>query len=163
MSLILFTLHDTDAPGNFSCTSLKRNYFGHLSLYLPCPLPSLTMFSPCWWSVNNLASLVTQMVKSLLAMQKRWVQSLCWEHPPNKGKTTHSSILAGDSCGQRSLMGVPLWLQTVGHNWVVKHTNTLPLVPLILFLYTEETTPDLPPVNFKIIHSNLCYMPFDWI
>ena len=34
------------------------------------------------------------MVKSLLAMQEPWVQSLHWEHPPKKGTTTHFSILA---------------------------------------------------------------------
>ena len=61
-------------------------------------------------------SLVAQMVKSLLAMQEPWVQSLHWEHPPKKGMTTHFSILAGESCGQRSLMGGPWYLPRVGHN-----------------------------------------------
>ena len=40
------------------------------------------------------ASLVTQMVKSLPAVQETWVQSLDWEDPPEKGIATHSSILA---------------------------------------------------------------------
>ena len=40
------------------------------------------------------ASLVVQLVKNLLAMQKTWVQSLGWEDPLEKGKATHSSILA---------------------------------------------------------------------
>ena len=40
------------------------------------------------------ASLVTQMVKNLTAMQKTWVWSLGWEEPLEKGKATHSSILA---------------------------------------------------------------------
>ena len=40
------------------------------------------------------ASLVAQLVKSLPAMQETWVQSLGWENPPEKGKATHSSILA---------------------------------------------------------------------
>ena len=39
------------------------------------------------------ASLVTQTVKNLPAM-KTWVQSLGWEDPLEKGKATHSSILA---------------------------------------------------------------------
>jgi len=39
------------------------------------------------------ASLVAQLVKNLLAMQKTWVQSLGWEDPLEKGKATHSSIL----------------------------------------------------------------------
>ena len=40
------------------------------------------------------ASLVAQLVKNLLARQKTWVQSLGWEDPLEKGKATHSSILA---------------------------------------------------------------------
>ena len=34
------------------------------------------------------------MVKSLPAMQETWVRSLGWEVPLEKGKTTHSTILA---------------------------------------------------------------------
>ena len=40
------------------------------------------------------ASLVTQMVKNLHAMQETQVQSLGWEDPLEKGMTAHSSILA---------------------------------------------------------------------
>ena len=40
------------------------------------------------------ASLVAQLVKNPPAMQETWVQSLGWEDPLEKGKTTHSSILA---------------------------------------------------------------------
>ena len=40
------------------------------------------------------ASLVAQLVKNPPTMQETWVQSLGWEDPPEKGKTTHSSILA---------------------------------------------------------------------
>ena len=40
------------------------------------------------------ASLVAQLVKSLPAMWETWVQSLCWNDPLEKGKATHSSILA---------------------------------------------------------------------
>ena len=40
------------------------------------------------------ASLVAQLVKSPLAMQETWVRSLGWEDPIEKGKATHSSILA---------------------------------------------------------------------
>ena len=41
------------------------------------------------------ASLVAQMVKNLSAMQETGVQSLGQEDPLEKGKATHSSILAG--------------------------------------------------------------------
>ena len=40
------------------------------------------------------ASLVSQLVKNLPAMQETWIQSLDWEDPLEKGKATHSSILA---------------------------------------------------------------------
>ena len=40
------------------------------------------------------SSLVAQLVKNPLAMQETWVQPLCWEDPLEKGKATHSSILA---------------------------------------------------------------------
>ena len=39
-------------------------------------------------------SLVAQLVKNLPAMRETWVQSLGWEDPLEKRKTTHSSILA---------------------------------------------------------------------
>ena len=39
------------------------------------------------------ASLVTQTVKNLPAMQETQVQSLGWEDPLEKGMATHSSIL----------------------------------------------------------------------
>ena len=38
--------------------------------------------------------LVAQLVKNLPAMRETWVQSLGWEDPLEKGKATHSSILA---------------------------------------------------------------------
>ena len=39
-------------------------------------------------------TLVAQLLKNLPAMQETWVQSLGWEDPLEKGKATHSSILA---------------------------------------------------------------------
>ena len=40
------------------------------------------------------ASLVAQLVKNLPAVRETWVRSLGWEDPLEKGKATHSSILA---------------------------------------------------------------------
>ena len=40
------------------------------------------------------ASLVAQLVKSLPAMRETWVWFLGWEDPLEKGKATHSNILA---------------------------------------------------------------------
>ena len=39
-------------------------------------------------------SLVAQLVKNLPAMWETWVHSLGWEDPLEKGKATHSSVLA---------------------------------------------------------------------
>ena len=58
------------------------------------------------------ASFVAQLVKNPLAMQETWVQSLGWEDPLEKGKATHSSILAWRIQDIQS-MG----LQRVRHNW----------------------------------------------
>ena len=52
--------------------------------------------------------LVTQLLKNLPAMWRTWVQSLGWEDPLEKGKTTHFSILAWRIPG----------LQRVGHSSV---------------------------------------------
>ena len=38
--------------------------------------------------------LVAQMVQNPAAMQETWVPSLGWKDPLEKGKATHSSILA---------------------------------------------------------------------
>ena len=51
------------------------------------------------------ASLVAQLVKNLPAMQETWVQSLGWKDPLEKGKATHSSILA---------WRIPLTLESMG-------------------------------------------------
>ena len=37
---------------------------------------------------------MAQLVKNLPAMRETWVRSLVWEDPLEKGKATHSSILA---------------------------------------------------------------------
>ena len=37
---------------------------------------------------------MAQLVKNPPAMQETWVQSLGWEDPLEKGKATHSSVLA---------------------------------------------------------------------
>ena len=43
----------------------------------------------CSW-----ASLVAQLIKKLPSMGETWVRFLGWEDPLEKGKATHSSILA---------------------------------------------------------------------
>ena len=52
----------------------------------------LYMVNTRLWSFR--ASLVAQLVKNPPAMRETWVRSLGWEDPLEKGKATHSSILA---------------------------------------------------------------------
>ena len=44
--------------------------------------------------LHTRASLVAQLGKDPPATQETWVRSLGWEDPLEKGKATHSSILA---------------------------------------------------------------------
>ena len=72
------------------------------------------------------ASLVTQMVKNLPAMQETQVWSLGWEDPLEKGIATHASILAwripltDDFGGWQSMDS-----QRIRHHWV---TNTFTFI-----------------------------------
>ena len=54
-------------------------------------------------------SLLAQMVKILPAMQETQVWSLGREDPLEKGMATHSTILAWEFHGQRSLEGYSPW------------------------------------------------------
>ena len=55
------------------------------------------------------ASLVTKMVKNLLALQEKWVQSLGQDDPLEKGMDIHFSILAWRIHGQSILDGYSPW------------------------------------------------------
>ena len=57
------------------------------------------------WSCWFVLLLVAQMVKSLPAMQKTWVQSLGQEDPLKKEMATHSIFLPGKSHGWMNLVG----------------------------------------------------------
>ena len=75
-----------------------------------------------------MASLVTQMVKNLPAMQETWVSSLGWEDLLEKEMATHSSILAWkipwtEKPGRLQSMGS----QRFGHNWATSLSLSLSL------------------------------------
>src|SRR5574341_832378 len=57
--------------------------------------------------------LVAQLVKNLPAVWETWVQSLGWKDTLEKGKATHSSILAYRIPWTVQSMGS----QKVGHDW----------------------------------------------
>ena len=62
------------------------------------------------------ASLVAQRLKRLPAMWETWVRSLGWEDPLEKGKATHSSILAWKSPWTEQPGGLEsMKLQRVAH------------------------------------------------
>ena len=52
------------------------------------------MFIGMRFKVNLMYVLVAHQVKNPSAKWETWVQSLGWEDPLEKGKATHSSILA---------------------------------------------------------------------
>ena len=61
---------------------------------------------------DSMVSLIAHLVKNPPAMQETLVQFLSQEDPLEKGKATHSSILAWRIPGTIQSMG----LQRVGHN-----------------------------------------------
>ena len=60
---------------------------------LPYPF-SLLLVVFAFFILSYRASLVVQLVKNLPTNWETWVLSLSWEDPLEKGKATHSSILA---------------------------------------------------------------------
>ena len=68
------------------------------------------------WLAIGRASLVAQLVKNPPAMQETWVWSLGWKDPLEKGKATHSSILAWRIPWGCIIHGVPksqTWLSNI--------------------------------------------------
>ena len=68
------------------------------------------------------APLVAQLIKNPPAMWETWVQSLGWEDPLEKGKATHSSILAWripwTSPGGHKESDTTETFTSTGHYWV---------------------------------------------
>ena len=63
--------------------------------------------------LDGWSSLTAKLVKNLPAMQETPVRPLGWENPMEKGKATHSSILAWGIPRTVKSMGS----QRVGHDW----------------------------------------------
>ena len=81
----------------------------------PCPIPG-SGSSPeegiGYPLQYSWASFVAQLVKNLPVMWETWVLSLGWEDPLEKGKATHSNILAWRIPWTLKSMGS----QRIGHN-----------------------------------------------
>ena len=69
-------------------------------------------------------SLVVQLVKNLPAIQETWVWSLGWEDPLEKGRATHSSILAW------RIAWTSPWGRRVGHDWMTFTFTFMPFQKL---------------------------------
>ena len=87
--------------GEWTCAELTNSVYCHPLLSL-LTLETESKSVPWIWvyalfmleALQVLSSPVAQLVKNPLAMWETWVWSLGWEDPLEKGKTTHSSILA---------------------------------------------------------------------
>ena len=82
-------LYETGSIQNNIVSSNSKVISKNLRTSLRCTYPSIWSFPVVYW-----ASLMAQLVKNLPAMQETWVRFLGWEDPLQKGKATHSSILA---------------------------------------------------------------------
>ena len=90
------------------------------------------------------ASLVIQLVKNPPIIRKTWVQSLGWEDPLEKGKATHSSILA---------WRIPWTIQSLGsqrvkHDWVT-FTFFFHEKLTVAFILNGERLKGFPPRSEK--------------
>ena len=112
---------------------------------LPCPPPSGWMSPhPLLW-----ASLLTQLVKNLPAMQETQVRFLGWEDSLEKEMATHSNILAWkipwtEEPGGLQSMGS----QRVGHDLATK-------LPLLLPISVAHDPVPLSPRSFPLCGSAL--------
>ena len=89
----------------------------------------------CW------ASLVAQLVKNLPAMWETWVQTLGWEDPLEKGKATHSSILA---------WRIP-W--TVVHGVTKSQAQYYSIVSICVYTYTCVCTHVHKTFSYPFMHQ----------
>ena len=85
-------------------------------------------------------SLAAQLVKNPPAMQETWIQSLGWEDPLEKGKTTHSSILAWRSPWTLWSMGS----QSIGHDWTTFTSLHFRATVGIVWLWESKKHEEIP-------------------
>ena len=104
------------------------------------------------------ASLVAQLVMNPPAMWEIWLRSLDWEDPLEKGKATHSSILAW-KIPQRSLAGYSLWISPGQYTGV----GSLSLLQWIF--PTQRSNPGLPHCRWILYQLNHKESPriLEWV
>ena len=108
-----------------SPTGPNTPVYSPFSINLPEPasLSSCLSLLLRYHSFQNSGGSVVKNPPAMQEMQEIWVRSLGWEDPLEEEMATHSSILPGESHGQRSLEGLQsMGLQRVRLDWV--HTLT---------------------------------------
>ena len=85
--LILYLNYLSRKTKIHSSPNLRNFYYGSSKI----PIYNFRLIPHCFLFKD---SLVAQLVKNLPAMWETWFQSLGWEDPLEKGKATHSRILA---------------------------------------------------------------------
>ena len=110
-----------------SCAYLCKDLW---SVYLHMDFPCY-IICPYLYLLDDIrASLVAQMVKNLPVMQENWIRSFGWEDPLQKGKATHSSILAWRIPWAEDPGGLQSKATVTGH--VIKQIGFQNVVPVYL-------------------------------
>ena len=105
-------------------TYWMNNQFQNIRSFTSTPM--IFTIANTYTALTKLTCFVAQTVKNLPAMQETWVWSLGWDGPLEKGKATHSSVLAWrisqtEEPGRLQCMGS----QRVGHDWGLTQYITL--------------------------------------
>ena len=129
---VIFVCRNRSLRCCWSCSSFhfsRGNYFTEVGV---CPSVAVLFFATYIYVYKNVY---------LPAMWDTWVRSLGWEDPLEKGRATHSSILAqripwtdGAMVSCTGLMGYNPWDCRVGHDWETFTFIFLNLVHFMCFL-----------------------------
>ena len=98
---------------------VPRNIWAWMWEALSGSFLTISLLSFVTWSIK--ASLGAQLVMNLPTMQETRVQCLAQEDPLEEEMAPHSSILAGESHEQRSLVGYSPWGRRVRHDLATNH------------------------------------------
>ena len=121
-----------------------------LLIFLPALLIPACASSTLAFHIMYSAPLVSQLVRNPPTMQETWVQSLGWEDSLEKGKATHSGMLA-----QRILWTVCPW----GHKKLdMTEQLFLSLSNRVTVYNLNYSFPYLEPVCCSLFSSNCCFL-----
>ena len=95
---------------------------------------------------------MAQLVKNLPAMQETWVRSLGWNDPLEKGKATHSSMLAWRILHRTQLSDFHFTSFHTTKTWAVRQ----------IFFKLETNESNWATENYSM-PSNICFLMPNWI